>query len=76
MAGDSEANRQKKAETIEKIYSLFGQHKQIVLANFTNVGSSQVQHIRKMLRSYNGLLLISKNVTLVLFRPSSRKSSK
>lgn len=62
MASESEQNRAKKAATIEKIYELLGNHKQILLANFTNVESNQVQLIRKQLRQYKGLLVISKNV--------------
>ena len=62
MASESEQNRAKKAATIERIYELLGTHKQILLANFTNVESNQVQLIRKQLRQYNGLLVISKNV--------------
>lgn len=46
---------------MEKLYELFGVHKQIILAHFTNVGSNQVQQIRKLLRSYNSTLMISKN---------------
>lgn len=34
-------NRAEKAATIEKIYELLGNHKQIILANFTNVGSAK-----------------------------------
>lgn len=40
---------------------MFGNHKQIILANFTNVGSSQIQQIRKLLRSYDSHLVINKN---------------
>jgi len=40
---------------------MFGTHKQIILANFTNVGSNQVQQIRKLLRSYDSHLIINKN---------------
>ena len=56
--------RQAKKEAIERLYELFGVHKQIILANFTNVGSNQIQQIRKLLRSYNSTLVISKNVPL------------
>lgn len=63
MAGGAEI-RAKKLSQIEKLYELFGTHKQIILANFTNVGSDQIQQIRKTLRSYNGTLVIAKN-TLV-----------
>lgn len=72
MAGSAEAREEKKA-TIERLYELFGVHKQILLANFTNVGSNQIQHIRKLLRSYNSHLVISKNVAPPLVRPSSRR---
>jgi len=40
---------------------MFGTHKQIILANFTNVGSNQIQQIRKLLRSYDSHLIINKN---------------
>lgn len=49
---------------IEKLYEMFGNHKQIILASFTNVGSNQMQQIRKFLRAYDSQLVISKN-TLV-----------
>lgn len=54
-------NRAEKAATIEKIYELFGNHKQIILANFTNVGSSQIHQIRKTLRAYGAHFVINKN---------------
>lgn len=54
-------NRAEKAATIERLYEMFGNHKQIVLANFTNVGSNQMQQIRKLLRSYDSHLVINKN---------------
>jgi ribosomal protein L10 len=34
------------------------------LANFTNVGSDQIQQIRKTLRGFNGTLVISKNTLI------------
>ena len=46
---------------IEKIYELLGSSKQIILANFTNVGSSQIHAIRKTLRAYDANLVINKN---------------
>lgn len=46
------------------MYELFGTHKQIILANFTNVGSDQIQQIRKTLRAHNGVLVISKNTLI------------
>lgn len=64
MASESEQNRAKKAATIEKLYELFGTHKQILLASFTNVESNQVQLIRKQLRQYKGLLVIGKNTLI------------
>lgn len=62
MAGSAEAREEKK-QTIEHLYELFGAHKQIILTTFTNVGSHQIQLIRKMLRATNSHLVISKNVT-------------
>lgn len=46
------------------MYEIFGNHKQIIIANFTNVGSDQIQQIRKTLRAYNGTLVISKNTLI------------
>lgn len=43
---------------------MFGAHKQIILTSFTNVGSSQIQQIRKSLRPYNSILVISKNTLI------------
>ena len=54
-------NRAEKAAIIERLYEMFGTHKQIVLANFTNVGSNQMQQIRKLLRGYDSHLVINKN---------------
>ena len=54
-------NRAEKAAIIEKLYEMFGTHKQIILANFTNVGSSQIHTIRKILRSYDAHFIINKN---------------
>lgn len=54
-------NRAEKAKVIERLYEMFGTHKQIILANFTNVGSSQIQQIRKVVRGYNSHLIINKN---------------
>ena len=65
MAGGAEVRAKKNAQ-IERLYELFGTHKQIILANFTNVGSDQIQQIRKTLRQYNGTLIISKNVSFVI----------
>lgn len=57
-------NRAEKVQVIEKLYEMFGNHKQIILASFTNVGSNQMQQIRKFLRAFDSQLVISKN-TLV-----------
>ena len=56
--------REEKKKTIEKLYELFGAYKQIVLTTFTNVGSHQIQLIRKMLRPFNSQLVISKNTLI------------
>lgn len=74
MAGGAEARAEKKI-TIEKMYEMFGTYKQIILTSFTNVGSSQIQQIRKALRPFKSILVISKNVIIFSFRPYSRKSS-
>ncbi len=73
MAGGAEVRAKKNAQ-IEKLYELFGTHKQIVLANFTNVGSDQIQQIRKTLRSYNGTLVIAKNVINPLISDLNQKN--
>ena len=57
-------NRAEKAEVIERLYEMFGNHKQIILASFTNVGSCQMQQIRKLLRGYDSQLVISKNTLM------------
>lgn len=51
-------------EAMEELYKLFGNYKEIILANFTNVGSNQIQSIRKLLRPFNGHLVISKNTII------------
>lgn len=54
-------NRAEKAQIIERLYEMFGNTKQIIMANFTNVGSSQIHAIRKTLRAYDAHLVINKN---------------
>lgn len=66
MAGGP-ITKARKNKAIEKLYELFGQYKQIILTNFTNVGSDQIQQIRKSLRPYNGVLVISKNVIFLIY---------
>ena len=53
--------RAEKVLYIEKFYELLGNHKQIILANFTNVGSTQIHQIRKLLRTYDAHFIINKN---------------
>lgn len=43
---------------------MFGNYKQIILTTFTNVGSNQIQMIRKQLRATNSILVISKNTLI------------
>lgn len=74
MAGGAEV-RAKKLSQIERLYELFGTHKQIILANFTNVGSDQIQQIRKTLRAFNGTLVIAKNVPFLSYSDSRQKNS-
>ena len=74
MAGGAEAREEKK-QTIERLYEMFGTYKQIILTTFTNVGSNQIQLIRKELRASNSILVISKNVILFSIRPLLRKFS-
>ena len=73
MAGGAEV-RAKKLSQIERLYELFGTHKQIVLANFTNVGSDQIQQIRKTLRAFNGTLVIAKNVYFLPYSDPRQKN--
>jgi len=39
--------RAKKADTLRKLYELLSKHKQIVVVTLDNVGSNQVQQIRR-----------------------------
>lgn len=52
---------------------MFGQHKQIILCKFTNVGSSQVQQIRKILRTHQSTLVVSKNVPITITQTLIKK---
>jgi len=61
---------------MERLYEMFGNYKQIILTTFTNVGSNQIQLIRKQLRATNSILVISKNVPFLSSRPLSRRLSK
>ena len=72
MAGGA-VTRARKNKAIERLYELFGQYKQIILTNFTNVGSDQIQQIRKALRPFNGVLVISKNVIIKLIQTLVKK---
>jgi len=49
---------------MERLYEMFGNYKQIILTTFTNVGSNQIQLIRKQLRATNSILVISKNTLI------------
>jgi len=55
----------KKATTLKKLYELLSKHKQIIAVSLENVGSNQVQQIRREIFKSKGLLVIGKNT---LFR--------
>ena len=62
MVKNSQDTRNKKKIIIERCFSLFDKFSQIILVGFSNVGSSQVQQIRKLLSKKGGQLVIAKNV--------------
>lgn len=62
MVRDSIETRNKKKIIIERCFGLFDKFSQIILVGFSNVGSSQMQQIRKLLAKKGGQLVIAKNV--------------
>jgi len=54
-------SRAKKLSTIQKLYEKLSNHNQVILVNLMNVGSNQVQQIRKLLAEKNAELMIGKN---------------
>lgn len=77
MVRNSVEARNKKKIIIKKCFELFDKFNQIILVGFSNVGSSQVQQIRKLLSKKGGQLVIAKNTLLrkiVQLRSEDRKS--
>ena len=73
MVRSSQETRDKKKIIIERCFQLFDKFSQIILVGFSNVGSSQVQQIRKMLGKKGGHLVIAKNVlSFVYLDPSAQ----
>jgi large subunit ribosomal protein LP0 len=64
MPKDSVEARNKKKIIIRRCFDLFDKFNQIILVGFSNVGSNQVQQIRKLLAKKNGKLVIAKNTLL------------
>lgn len=71
MVRNSVETRNKKKIIIKKCFELFDKYTQIILVGFNNVGSNQVQQIRKQLAKNGGQLLIAKNVQYQLCLDSS-----
>lgn len=53
--------RARKNLSLKKIYDMVGKYNQIIAVTLENVGSLQVQQIRKDLHQHKGILLIGKN---------------
>ena len=70
MVKNSVETRNKKKVIIKRCFELFDKYTQIILVGFNNVGSNQVQQIRKQLAKNGGQLLIAKNVLSHSRRPS------
>lgn len=49
---------------MKKVYELVSKHEQVVLVSLLNVGSNQVQKIRKGLDAVGATLLIGKNTVI------------
>ena len=62
----SEEAREKKKGMIIQLFEMFSEFDQIAFAQFSNVGSNQIQKIRKILGAKNSHLFIGKNVTKFL----------
>lgn len=56
--------REKKLAAITKLYELFGKYSTIVLVTLDNVGSNQVQQVRRELTRNEALLVIGKNTII------------
>jgi len=60
----SSENRARKQALMKKVYELVSKHEQVVLVSLMNVGSNQVQKIRKGLDAVGATLLIGKNTVI------------
>ena len=56
------SSKEKKAAFMKRLYENLSKYNQIVIVNVMNVGSGQIQEIRRDLRGKNSDLLIGKNV--------------
>jgi len=54
----------KKQQFIMNLYKLLSKHKQIVIVTLENVGSTQIQQIRRTISNAGGLLVIGKNTII------------
>lgn len=64
MVKSKDEARNKKKVIIERCFGLFDRFTQIILVGFSNVGSNQMQQIRKLLAKKGGQLVIAKNTLL------------
>jgi large subunit ribosomal protein LP0 len=62
--GKKDAAREKKGGQYKKIYELLTKYTQIIVVSLMNVGSRQVQDIRRVLLKSNSHLLIGKNTLI------------
>jgi large subunit ribosomal protein LP0 len=60
----STTKKEKKVILMKKTYELLSKHNQVVMVSLTNVGSSQVQKIRRGLADVGATLLIGKNTII------------
>lgn len=47
-----------------KTFELFSKYSQVIIVSYLNVGSRQVQEIRRTLGKHNSILLIGKNTMI------------
>jgi ribosomal protein L10 len=60
----SSERKVKKQNLIKKVYELVSKHDQVVIVSLMNVGSNQVQMIRRSLGKLGATLLIGKNTVM------------
>ena len=58
----SSQKRVKKGDFLKKLYDRLSKHSQVIIVSLMNVGSNQVQNIRKGLCAKKSELVIGKNV--------------